>query len=260
MIEVEHVDFVTIPTRDIEGARRFYGETLGLPASRSSPDEFETPNLTLALWQPEAQGVAFTPNTAGVALRVPDVAAAREHLEAQGVEFLGETVDTGVCHMGFFYDPDGNVLILHRRYAPLPTRHREVDAFLDLLAGWAKRQADVVAVAIVGSWARGDARMDSDLDVILLTEAPERYVESDAWIRDLGARELLRTQAWGVITERRIALPSGLEIEVGIGRPSWAAVDPVDPGTDGVVRGGMRIVHDPRGLLADLDRAVKPGA
>jgi catechol 2,3-dioxygenase-like lactoylglutathione lyase family enzyme len=120
VIDVERVDFVTIPTRDVERARRFYGEALGLPASRSTPDELETPNVTLALWQPEAQGVAFTPNTAGIALRVPDVAEARERLEAQGVEFLGETVDTGVCHMGFFYDPDGNVLILHRRYAPKP--------------------------------------------------------------------------------------------------------------------------------------------
>jgi catechol 2,3-dioxygenase-like lactoylglutathione lyase family enzyme len=117
MIEVEFVDFVSVPTRDIERARRFYGDVIGLPPSRTNPDEFATPNLTLALWEPEANGVPFAPNTAGFALRVPDVAAAREQLAAQGVEFLGETVDTGVCHMGFFYDPDGNVLILHRRYA-----------------------------------------------------------------------------------------------------------------------------------------------
>jgi catechol 2,3-dioxygenase-like lactoylglutathione lyase family enzyme len=61
--------------------------------------------------------VPFAPNTAGLALRVPDVEQARERLAAAGVEFLGETVDTGVCHMAFFRDPDGNVLILHRRYA-----------------------------------------------------------------------------------------------------------------------------------------------
>jgi catechol 2,3-dioxygenase-like lactoylglutathione lyase family enzyme len=119
MIEVEKVDFVSIPTRDIARSRRFYGEVLGLTPSRNRPDELETSNLTLGLWEPEAQDVAFAPNTSGIALRVPDVAVAREALEAQGVEFLGETVDTGVCHMGFFYDPDGNVLILHRRYAPL---------------------------------------------------------------------------------------------------------------------------------------------
>jgi catechol 2,3-dioxygenase-like lactoylglutathione lyase family enzyme len=118
MIGVERVDFVTVPTRDMARARRFYGDVLGLPPSGTNPDEFETPNVTLCLWQPEADGVPFEANTAGIALRVADVAAAREALAAQGVDFIGETVDTGVCHMGFFYDPDGNVVILHRRYAP----------------------------------------------------------------------------------------------------------------------------------------------
>jgi catechol 2,3-dioxygenase-like lactoylglutathione lyase family enzyme len=117
MLDVERVDFVSVPIRERERARRFYGELLGLPSSERNPDEFETPNVTLGLWQPEAEGVPFAPNTAGIALRVPDVAAARSKLEAHGVEFLGETLDTGVCLMGFFYDPDGNVLILHRRYA-----------------------------------------------------------------------------------------------------------------------------------------------
>ncbi len=119
VIDVERVDFVSVPTRNVVRARRFYAEVLGLPPSAGNPDEFETANLTLALWQPEAEGVRFAPNTAGIALRVPDVEAAREHLRAHGVEFLGETLDTGVCSMGFFYDPDGNVLILHRRYAAL---------------------------------------------------------------------------------------------------------------------------------------------
>jgi catechol 2,3-dioxygenase-like lactoylglutathione lyase family enzyme len=118
MLRIECVDFVSVPTRDVGRARRFYGQVLGLPPSDWTPDEFETPNVTLGLWQPEAEGVAFAPSTAGIALRVESVAAAREELEAHGVEFLGETVDTGVCHMGFFRDPDGNVLILHRRYAP----------------------------------------------------------------------------------------------------------------------------------------------
>jgi catechol 2,3-dioxygenase-like lactoylglutathione lyase family enzyme len=117
VIEIERVDFVSVPTRDVARARRFYGELLGLP-TRDDPDEFETPNVTLGLWQPEAEGVAFSPSTAGIALRVPDVEEARARLAAAGVEFLGETVDTGVCHMAFLYDPDGNVLILHRRYAP----------------------------------------------------------------------------------------------------------------------------------------------
>jgi catechol 2,3-dioxygenase-like lactoylglutathione lyase family enzyme len=118
MLDVEEVDFVSVPTRDVARARRFYADVLGLAPSELNPDEFETPNVTLALWQPEADGVPFAPNTAGIALRVADVKAARARLTASGVEFLGETVDTGVCRMAFFYDPDGNVLILHRRYAP----------------------------------------------------------------------------------------------------------------------------------------------
>jgi catechol 2,3-dioxygenase-like lactoylglutathione lyase family enzyme len=119
VIGVERIDFVSVPTQDLARARRFYGELLGLPPCPTNPDEFEAANLTLTLWEPEAQNVPFAPNTAGIALRVPDVNAARRELVAKGIEFLGETVDTGVCLMGFFYDPDGNVLILHRRYAPL---------------------------------------------------------------------------------------------------------------------------------------------
>jgi catechol 2,3-dioxygenase-like lactoylglutathione lyase family enzyme len=118
VLDVEQVDFVSVPTRDADRSRQFYGDVLGLPASGVNPDEFETPNVTLALWQPEAEDVPFAPNTAGIALRVPDVEAARARLSVRGVEFLGETLDTGVCLMAFFYDPDGNVLILHRRYAP----------------------------------------------------------------------------------------------------------------------------------------------
>ena len=121
MISIARVDFVTVPTRDVERARRFYRDVLGLADSATSHEELETANVTLGFWQPEAEGLEFSPNTAGIALAVEDVAAARERLAAEGVGFLGETVDTGVCHMAFFYDPDGNVLILHHRYAPRQT-------------------------------------------------------------------------------------------------------------------------------------------
>ena len=123
MIDVERVDFVSVPTRDAAAARRFYGEVLGPPASRDAPEEFEAGNVTLALWQPETQGVPFAASTAGIALRVDDVEDARARLEGAGVHFLGPTVDTGVCLMGFLHDPDGNVLILHRRYAPPRAAH-----------------------------------------------------------------------------------------------------------------------------------------
>ena len=120
MIEVEHVDFISIPTRDVERARRFYGETIGLPLERDTPvgAEFRAGQVTLGIWQPEAQGMPFAPNPSGFALRVADVAAARAELERAGVSFEMDALDTGVCHMAIFRDPDGNQLVLHRRYAP----------------------------------------------------------------------------------------------------------------------------------------------
>ena len=119
MISVERTDFMSVPVRDIERARRFYAETLGI--RNSSPDEqwpeFETGNVSLYLVESERIGKEFAPHTAHIALRVPDVAEARARLEEAGVEFQGEILDTGVCHMAFFEDTEGNALMLHRRYA-----------------------------------------------------------------------------------------------------------------------------------------------
>ena len=121
MIAVERTDFVSVVVQDLERAKRFYGETLGLPRNRQSNDpypEYETENLTIALAKVRDRET-FTPSLTTLSLRVPDVAAARHTLESAGVEFDGETIDTGVCHMAFFPDPDGNMLMIHRRYAPL---------------------------------------------------------------------------------------------------------------------------------------------
>ena len=107
-------------------------------------------------------------------------------------------------------------------------------------------------MALVGSWARGTARADSDVDQIVLTGRRDRYLDADDWTAALGATRLLRTQAWGPLTERRLLLKGGLEVEVGIAEPSWAATDPVDPGTRRVVTDGLRILHDPEGRLAAL--------
>src|SRR5919201_6600795 len=113
-IEVERVDFVTIPTRDAERARAFYHETLGLPLDANNPREITAGQITLAFWNPEDDGIEFTPNLGGIGLRVPDVAAAQSELEAKGVQFEG-TMDTGVCQMAFCTDPDGNYVIMNRR-------------------------------------------------------------------------------------------------------------------------------------------------
>jgi catechol 2,3-dioxygenase-like lactoylglutathione lyase family enzyme len=117
-MHVELVDFISVPTRDASRAVAWYRDVLGLPESEVTEGELEAPNVTFSFWEPEREGLPFVANEAGVALRVPDVAAARADLEARGVEFVAETWDSGVCHFAAFRDPDGNVLILHRRYAP----------------------------------------------------------------------------------------------------------------------------------------------
>jgi predicted enzyme related to lactoylglutathione lyase len=120
---VTGVDFVSMPTQDLARAVAFYGETLGLQRSVYMPErnfaEFETGTVTLNVLDPEKMGIgSFAANASAIALHVEDVATARATLESRGVQFGGDTFDTGVCHMAFFADPDGNPLMLHHRYAP----------------------------------------------------------------------------------------------------------------------------------------------
>jgi catechol 2,3-dioxygenase-like lactoylglutathione lyase family enzyme len=121
-MNVTGVDFICVPTRDYEKASAFYGDTLGLPLSKRwgnmPAGEFETGTLTLALMQSDAFGLEFAPHKHPIALHVDDVEAARAELEAEGVTFHGDIVDSGVCHMAYFADPDGNALMFHHRYAP----------------------------------------------------------------------------------------------------------------------------------------------
>jgi predicted enzyme related to lactoylglutathione lyase len=116
---ISKLDFVAVPSEDPERARAFYVETLGLRADDHARFEMWAGETCLGIWEPAKMGFAFAPQkNAHLALHVDDVAAARADLEAKGVEFLGETFDTGVCHMALFTDPDGNDLMLHSRYAP----------------------------------------------------------------------------------------------------------------------------------------------
>jgi predicted enzyme related to lactoylglutathione lyase len=121
-MKVTGVDFITVPTRDFEKAEEFYGTVLGLPCSvrwgNMPAAEFETGTLTIAVMQSDAFGVEFQPHTHPIALHVEDVEGARAELESRGVIFQAETIDSGVCHMAHFADPDGNALMLHHRYAP----------------------------------------------------------------------------------------------------------------------------------------------
>ena len=119
---VTGVDFVTVFVKDFAAAREFYGSVLGLPCSadygRVPGAEYETGSLTLQLMDAEAIGREFHPSTHPIALHVEDVEAARAELESRGVSFVADTMDSGVCHMAFFADPDGNALMIHHRYAP----------------------------------------------------------------------------------------------------------------------------------------------
>jgi len=121
VIDVQGVDYIRVPVTDIDAARHFYGEVLGLPPGPSQLEdwvEYQAGNVTLAVMTPETHGDTFEPLTPGsFALRVPDVAAAKAELEAAGVQ-VADVWDSGVCRGAGFFDPAGNRILLHHRYVP----------------------------------------------------------------------------------------------------------------------------------------------
>jgi uncharacterized protein len=132
----------------------------------------------------------------------------------------------------------------------------EVEEVIARITRWAAGREDVVGLVLVGSYARGAARPDSDVDLVLLTGETARYAD-DAWVDELHLGELTRVRSWGPITERRFRTDAGLEVELNIGPRQWANVDPVDPGTRRVVTDGTRILYDPQGVLAALQDACR---
>jgi catechol 2,3-dioxygenase-like lactoylglutathione lyase family enzyme len=122
MPSITRVDFIPVPTQDAERATAFYRDTLGLEESEHTVgkpfSEFDLGGTTLSLWDPTSAGMEFKANSNAFALHTDDVKGLRAELEGRGVTFFGDTLDTGVCHMAFFADPDGNPLMLHGRYAP----------------------------------------------------------------------------------------------------------------------------------------------
>ena len=118
-IGVKRADFVAVPSTDWQRSRAFYVETLGLRPDEHGQAEFWAGETCFGIWEPTSFGMEFSPQrNAHIALHVDDVEEARAKLEAKGIEFAGPTMDSGVCHMAFFRDPDGNDLMLHRRYKP----------------------------------------------------------------------------------------------------------------------------------------------
>lgn len=138
-----------------------------------------------------------------------------------------------------------------------PTLPEPVQVVVDGATRVARAVDSVVAIALVGSCARGTAGPGSDVDLVVLSDAPEALLEHQGWHRLLDPRPaLVRSDDFGALQERRLLLSSGIVVEVGVGRTSWAATDPVDPGTHRVVREGFLIIHDPDGLLTRLVAAV----
>jgi hypothetical protein len=138
-----------------------------------------------------------------------------------------------------------------------PERAAEIEEVIERVTHWAAGRKDVLGLLLVGSCARNAARPDSEIDLVLLTEEITSCAEN-TWADELNLGTSTRVRAWGPITERRFLTHTGLEVEINIGSPDWANVAPVDPGTQQVVTGGARILHDPEGALITLLRACRP--
>jgi hypothetical protein len=134
-------------------------------------------------------------------------------------------------------------------------RRRQAELLTADLAGWAQGRDDVDAVVLVGSYARGAARLASDVDLVILSPRPARLADDASWFAQLRpGSTLIRAQAWGPLLERRYRLRNGLHVELGLASPTWAA-SPLDPGTRRVLGDGHVVLHDPHGLLAAHDGA-----
>jgi predicted nucleotidyltransferase len=151
------------------------------------------------------------------------------------------------------------VMMMSSMAAVTVSRLGEVQAVLDRIRSWARQREDVRAAALVGSWARGAAKMESDVDLVLLTDAPSEYQGGRGWVQTLGASKILLTRPWGAVTENRLAMPTGLQVELGVATTSWAATDPVDAGTVRVASEGLIPLHDPDNVLAELLTAIDLG-
>ena len=125
----------------------------------------------------------------------------------------------------------------------------DVQEFLNGFVRWASDQPDVHGVAVVGSYARGEARADSDIDFVILTDQPETYLHDIQWMEQFGSVAKHQTEDYGKLTSLRVWYQNGVEVEYGITTPDWAAI-PLDAGTQEVMRGGIKVLFERGRLLS----------
>lgn len=128
---------------------------------------------------------------------------------------------------------------------------QRADDFIQQVKQWATMQADIIGVLLIGSYARGNAREDSDIDFCIVTKEIDKYLAERKWIKGFGEPVLVECETWGIVKTVRVYFNDG-EIEFNFAPPSWAAIDPVDLGTSRVVTDGARILYDSSSELARL--------
>jgi len=131
-----------------------------------------------------------------------------------------------------------------------------LSAFVMDLELWGGGASQILGIALVGSHARGTARPDSDIDVVVLVDEPAHYLSAAGWVERFGTATHISDEDWGLVQSRRVRYADGKEVEFGFTAPSWAHTNPVDPATAAIVAKGLKILHDPNGMLRALLEAV----
>jgi predicted nucleotidyltransferase len=124
-----------------------------------------------------------------------------------------------------------------------------LDNFVKKLKTWSKRHKEVKGAAIVGSWARGTARPDSDIDVILITPRPDDLLNNQEWLSEFGAAEKIEREDWGLVQSLRVFYMDKQEIEFGITTEQWTSPEEINLGTGEIILDGIVVVYDPHKLL-----------
>lgn len=133
---------------------------------------------------------------------------------------------------------------------------RDIRSFLATVTDWMSSRKDIIAAALVGSFARGSANEASDVDLILVCETPQTYLDDELWLENFGRVVRVQDEDWGLVQSKRVFYDGGLEVEFGITTAEWAVTDPVDEGTRRVITDGVQVLHDKTGILGSLVATV----